>query len=333
MSDGHGRNRNGDLDGPLTRWAYVTGDRLAVAGVLSVLFVALAALLVGFDLVYVGAGSNFSTVLSSGMLSGLLTLLTVALSVNQLVLSRVFGSAGSLSDELAGTLEFRRSVEAVAGVAASPNEPGEFLALLGDTLGSRVEDLRRGAGGTAVSLSDAEDLDAYADAISTYAGRLSAADDLDDTFEVLLLTLGTDYADHMDTSRALEREYGEELPSAASEALDDVVELLKAVATMRQFFKTVTLQQELAMLSRHLIYTGVPAILVTYFLSAVYSAAPNRPPAIDPSLLPFVVVIATGVILAPLAVLVASLLRVATVSLYTVSIGSFVPPEKTFGGD
>lgn len=56
---------------------------------------------------------------------------------------------------------------------------------------------------------------------------------------------------------------GENLPD---EALDDVLELLKAIATMQQFFKTLILQQELAILSRRLRYTGIPAVLVTYFL-------------------------------------------------------------------
>jgi len=333
VSESRGAAESGGVGGPLTRWLYITGDRLAVASAFSLLFVAIAALLVGFDLVYVGPGSNLSTALSSGLLSGLLTLLTVALSINQLILSRVFGSAGSLSDQLAGTLEFRRTVEDVTGVAASPNEPSAFLGLLGDDLGRRVEDVRREAAGTDVSLADAADVDAYADAVSAYADRLSAAEELDDTFEVLLLTLGTDYAGHLDTTRALENEYGETLSAEASEALDDVLTLLTGVATMRQFFKTLTLQQELAMLSRQLIYTGVPAVLVTYFLSAVYTAAPDLPPAIDPSWLPVVMVLATGIVLAPLAVLVASLLRVATVSLYTVSIGTFVPPEKSIESD
>ena len=102
---------------------------------------------------------------------------------------------------------------------------------------------------------------------------------------------------------------------------------------MRQFFKTLTLQQELARLSRWLIYTGVPAVLLTYFLSATYTAAPDVPIAIDPTYMPVVATVATGIILSPLAVLVASLLRVATVSLYTVSIGTFIPPEKRFESD
>lgn len=322
-----------DADNPAARWLFITGNRLGVAALLSLLFVVLAALLIEFGVVYAGPGSNLSTALSSGLLSGLLTLLTVALSINQLILSRLFGSVGSLSDQLEGTLDYRRTVEEIADVAASPNEPSAFLGLLADTLGRRVEDFRREVESAAVSLDSGDDAETFATAVTDYADHLSTATELADPFKVLLVTLGTDYADQIDTTRGLRSEYGGELPEAAEEALDDVFELLKAVATMRQFFKTVALQQELAMLSRRLIYTGVPAVLVTYFLSHTYTAASDVPPAIDPAYLPVVAAIAAGVIFSPLAMLVASLLRVATISLYTVSIGTFIPPEKTIDSD
>jgi hypothetical protein len=317
----------------MTRWFFLTGHRLGVAAVLSVFFAGLAAMLIELDLIYVGPGSNLSTVLSSGLLSGLLTLLTVVLSINQLILSRLFGSAGNLSEQLEGSLDYRRTVEEIAEAATSPNEPTAFLGLLADTLKRRVEEFRREAENVAIAVDSGDDLGAYASAVTDYADDLSTADELGDTFKALVITLGTDYADHLDTTRKLRTKYSEALPDEAADALDDVLELLKAVATMRQFFKTLALQQELALLSRRLIYTGVPAVLVTYFLSSTYTAASDMPTAIDPVYMPLVVIVATGIILAPLAVLVASLLRVATVSLYTVSIGTFISPEETFDSD
>ena len=318
-----------DTGNPVTRWFFITGYRLGVATVLSILFAVLAALLIELGLIYVGPGSYFPAALSSGLLSGLLTVLTVALSINQLILSRLFGSAGSLSDKLEGTLDYRRTVEEIAGVAVSPNDPSEFLTLLGDTLERRIGDFQR----EVESVATDDDVGAYVSTIADYANHISTADELDDTFKTLLLTLGTDYADHLDTTRKLQNQYKETFSDEAVDALDDVLALLKAVATMRQFFKTLTLQQELARLSRWLIYTGVPAVLLTYFLSATYTAAPDVPIAIDPTYMPVVATVATGIILSPLAVLVASLLRVATVSLYTVSIGTFIPPEKRFESD
>jgi len=315
---------------PVVRWVFLTGSRLRVAAALSLLFAVLAALLIEFGVVYVGPGSNLSTALSSGMLSGLLTLLTVALSINQLILSRLFGSAGSLSDQLENTLDYRRSVEEIADAAVSPNEPSAFLTFLADALQRRLGDFRRDAGNTTVTFDAGDDPEEYASTVSDYAEHLSTAEELDDPFKVLLIVLGEDYAEHLDTTREFRARYGQRLSDESEEALDDVLELLKAIATMRQFFKTLTLQQELAKLSRKLMYTGVPAILVTYFLSFVYTSASDMPTAIDPAFMPVVVAVATGVILTPLAVLVASLLRIATVSLYSVSVGTFTPPQETF---
>jgi hypothetical protein len=302
---------------------------------LTLLFAALAAVMIEFTLVYVGPGSNLSTALSSGLLSGLLTLLTVALSINQLILSRLFGSPGTLSKQLEGTLDYRRTVEEIADVPVSPNQPSAFIRFLGETLTDCIEEFHREVETTAVSLAveDKDAVDAYASAVTDYADKLSTADELDDPLKVLVITLGTEYADHLDTTREFQSKYSEEFSDEADRSLDDVFELLKASATMRQFFKTLTLQQDLAMLSRRLIYTGVPAVLVTYFLSQTYTSASNLPTAIDPVYMPIVVVVATGIILSPLAVLVASLLRVATVSLYTVSVGTFIPPEKSISAD
>lgn len=318
-----------NVENPVTRWIFITGSRLRVTAVMSLLLIVMAALLVEFGIVYVGPGSNISTTLASGILSGLLTLLTVVLSINQLILSRLFGSAGSLSDQLEGTLDYRRTVEEIADVDMSPNEPSAFISLLAETLERRVQDFRQAVESAAVSLDSEADTNEYASAVTDYADHLGMADDVDDAFQVVVITLGTDYADHLDTTRKFRSKYGENLPDEADEALDDILGLLKAVATMRQFFKTLALQQELAKLSRHLIYTGVPAVLVTYFLSQTYTTASDIPTAIDPAYMPLVVTLATGIIFFPLGVLVTSLLRVSTVSLYTVSIGTFIPPEES----
>lgn len=312
-----------DVSNPFVRWFFLTGDREWVAAILCVLFAASTAFLIAFDLIHVGPGSNLSTTLASGMLSGLLALLTVALSINQLILSKLFGSPGELSEELEGSLSYRRRVEEIAGVSGSPNEPGAFLTFLATTLKERVEEYRREIDRTTA------DVERYADGVTDFAERLMPAGKLADPFVVLCLTLGTEYATHIHRTRRLQSKTSGDLPGGAQEALDDIIELLKAVATMRQFFKTLVLQQELAMFSRHLIYSGVPAILVTYLLSLVYPADPSMTTAVDPAMLPTLVVVATAVILSPLAVLAAYLLRVATVSLYTVSIGTFVPPATS----
>lgn len=317
---------NGRDEHPAIRWVLLTGDRRVAATALSLAFAGSAGALIALDIIYVGPGSNLSTTLSSGLLSGLLTLLTVALSINLLILSRLFGSVGGLADELEGTLAYRRRVEDIADRGASPHRPREFIGLLGETLEDRVHDFQ----GELSGRGDGADLNTYASNIQKYASRLGSASEIDRPFTILLLTLGTEYADLLEATRDIRRTRGEEFSEHARASLDQIHEVLKAITTMRMFFKTLLLQQELAALSRQLIYTGVPAILVTYLLSVVYTADPAVALSLNPGYLPILFVIATGIMLSPLAVLVVYLLRIATVSLYTVSIGTFIPPQRTF---
>ena len=111
-------------------WILLEGDRRAVAGCLVVLIIVLVWTLINANVLAVGPNSSVSTVFGSGLTSGIVTLLTVALSINQLVLSRVFGSVDVLTERLNGSRELRQTVESIAGVPSSPNDPAEFLSLI-----------------------------------------------------------------------------------------------------------------------------------------------------------------------------------------------------------
>ncbi|MFB6206991.1 MAG: hypothetical protein ABEJ05_10755 [Haloglomus sp.] len=308
----------------------MTGSRPLLALCIALGVGALTAVVVFTGLVYVGPDSTLGTVLASGMLGALATVVTVTLSINQLILSRVFGTPADLTDRLEGNLEFRQTIEDVADIDTSPNDPGSFLALLAGTLEERAAALER-----AVDDADLDDdLDDRVDDLTSelveYAHHLGEAEGSESTFEVLLLTFGTEYADRIDDVRRLRRTTDERLPDAATDHVDAILELLKGVAVIRQFFKTLAIQQDLASLSRQLIYTGITGLLVTYYLAQVYTPS-GMAPTIAAPWLPWVVVGASMVVFAPVAVLVSTLLRVATVTLYTVSVGSFIPPEERIG--
>ncbi|MFC3478210.1 hypothetical protein [Halobacterium litoreum] len=325
MGDDSDGSWSGATDLPAKRWLLLTGDRVALAAGFSLVLVTLTLALVETDVVYVGDGSTYASVLSSGMLGALATIVTVTLSINQLILSRVFGSPADLTDQLEGNLDFRRTVEDIADLDSSPNDPGSFLAVVAETLESEAAALERTA--TDADLDDdvTETVTEFTSSVVEYADRLAAGRDSESTFEVLSLTFGTEYADLMDDARGIQRGVAADLPDDADGNLDAILELLKAVAVVRQFFKTLAVQQDLASLSRQLIYTGVPAILVTYYLAQVYTAAA---PMLPGAWLPGLAAVATAVVFSPLSVLVAYILRVATVTLYTVSVGSFIPPEE-----
>ena len=310
----------------IKEWYLLTGSRTVLAGIVLFCLLVVTGVLVETGIMYIGPGSSMLSLLASGMFSGLLTLVTVSLTINQLILSRVFGSPSGLTDRLEGNLEFRRNVEEIADDRTSPNDPGSFLGLVAETLELRAANLER-----TVADSDADyvdDFTEYTQELVSYAQHLGQVREGDDTFKVLDIMIGSRYAYHMDRIRELRSLYGNHISKGSDDDLKAIFELLKAVATIRQFFKTLAIQQDLAVLSRRIIYTGVIAVVTNYALTTVYTSSSSLPTTISPAHLPLVVTLVTPILFAPLVILVVYLLRVATIALYTASVGSFVPPEE-----
>jgi hypothetical protein len=313
-----GQEPGGPIDA-LRQWLLIDGNRVAIAVGISAAIGAVVYGLVVANYLAVGPGSYLPTLTGSGLTSGLLTLLTVTLSINQLILSRVFGSTDKLSDRLSGVVDFRDRVETIADVAATPSNPAEFLALVGETMVDRVERVRRTA-------DPDPDLRSYLDAIEGYASELSdVRERSDSTRELLSTLLGPGYANNLVATERVRNEYEGDLPEEASDHLAAIHDLLKAVAVTRQFFKTLAIQQDLARLSRMLVYFGVPGLVTLFGLTLAYTRSTVSVP---PALRIWVASVGLAVVSLPISVLVAYMLRVATVSLYSVSVGPFVPPEE-----
>ncbi|SEO52571.1 hypothetical protein SAMN04487948_10373 [Halogranum amylolyticum] len=310
----------------LKEWYLLTGSRTRLAGIVLFSLLVVTGVLVETGVMYVGPGSSMLSLLASGMLSGLLSLITVSLSINQLILSRVFGSPSGLTDRLEGNLEFRRNIEEVTGVRTSPNDPASFLGLVAETLERRAANLERTIDDSEADYAD--EFAEYTQELVSYGQHLGQVREGDETFKVLDIMIGSRYAYHMDRVRELRSMYGNHISKGSDDDLEAIFELLKAVATIRQFFKTIAIQQDLAMLSRRIIYTGVLAVVTNYALTTVYTSSSGVPTTISPAHLPLVVTLATPILFAPLVILVSYLLRVATIALYTASVGSFVPPEE-----
>lgn len=317
----------------IRRWVLIEGDRLLLAGaIVGTTFLVLVTLEQA-GIVTFGPGSAVKSLLSSGIASGLLALITVSLSINQLLLSRVFGSPADLRDRIDNTITFRERVESVADLSSSPNQPAEFLAVVGRALVEQAEHLS----------GRVDDDGTYGERIAAYGERIASVADVDEqsaqahsrrasddgssqasSVEALSTILDSDYAHHITATRELrdDRSFDER------SEFEGILELLVAIAVLRQFFKTTVIQQDLARSSRYVAYTGVLAILTTFSLTTVYTMSPVA--TLGPELLPWVVSAGLAVSLLPLAVLVSYLLRVATISEYTVSAGPFTPPEQAF---
>jgi hypothetical protein len=307
-----------------THWLVLGGNRIAVSAVLVAAVVAFFFPLTQFGVLAIGPDSAASSAFASGLISGTVTLVTIALSINQLVLSRVFGSPNELFDQLSGTRDLRGRVREHAGESSVPNDPAEFLELVAGTLTERANRLA-----SAVENADGDQPQAvedYADGIAAYGGSITEKIESQTAIvNVLEVILGTEYAQNMTATEHLRNEYGDRLSEAADAELDAIEDLLGAIAITRQFFKTLSLQQDFARLSRVVAYSGLVALAASISMALIYRPDSVTVPA---QYLPVVFSLGVGVIVAPLAVFIAYVFRAATIARHTVSVGPFVPPEE-----
>lgn len=309
--------------GRVSQWFLLKGNRLAVAGGVSVIVFFLMVGLVEADVILVGPGSKVPTVFGSGITAGVFTLVTVTLSVNQLILSRVFGTVSGLTDRLDGALDFRRSVADIVDQPGIPNDPAAFLSLLGESLHERVETLDAN---TEDDSGLRDDFDPYVSDMFEYADTLGSIESEQDTLEIVSVVLNPMYAQNMAETERLRQQYANRLSETAETELDAILDLLKSIAVVRQFLKTVAIQQNLARLSQTLAYFGFPALLVAYSTTLLYSSRVGV--AVPAQYLPWVVSLAIAVVTFPLAILLVYILRIATITRFTISVGPFVPVEE-----
>jgi hypothetical protein len=304
-------------------WVFLKADRRLIgAGIVAVLVGAFGALL-AVGVLTVGTGSAVATVFGAGLTSGVVTLVTIALSINQLILSRLFGSPGTLLERLDGSREFRGRVEHLADVSSSPNEPAMFLSLLAVTLHERAT--------TAVRLVDEADQELPDSVRDTLEDIAAYGRSIDDGVEretkvanVLGVIVGPEYALNTRAVHDLRERHGDSLPVDVQGELEAVEELLECVSVVRQFFKTIALQQDFATLSRLLVYSGLLALFTSVSLALVYR---TNSITLSTPVLQVVVPLAFGVVIMPFALFGAYILRAATIAYRTVSVGPFVPPE------
>lgn len=305
-------------------WVLLDGNRSVVAGCLVVAIGGLVWALIAVGVLTVGPNSSVSGIFGSGFTAGVITLLTIALSINQLLLSRVFGSVNVLVDRLEGSRDLRRTVEAIAEVPSSPNDPADFLSLVARTLSDRAGGLAAGRDGAdwdppAKLTTALRDVATYGDSVDSHLESNTAVND------VLSVVLGTEYARNMTAVSYLRSEYAESLPEEALIDLRAIRDLLEVIAIVRQFYKTIALQQDLATLSRLLVYSGVTALVAAIVVTLVYRTNSTTVPV---EMLPVIVSVGVGIILAPLSLFVAYILRAATVARQTVSVGPFIPGQE-----
>lgn len=306
----------------IKRWLLFDGHRGAVAAVvLAALFVAfLSAWVLGY-VAFRREGP--ATLLLSVFIAGNFTLVTIVIAIDQLVLSREFGKPHSLRQRDEGVRELRRDVEAATGDAVAPAEPMAFLRTIVQTLCDRAVEVRD----QARRVDDPplrEVIVEYAETVATEADRLDTA--LSETqfgsFRGLSALLFFPSAWAIHGTRRLRAERCASSPEADCEHFDALEDTLRVFNITRQYTKTLYMQEEVARLSRQLLYVGTVALLAASLVMLVYGEAAG--PTVTADALPAVYLAASLASFAPLSLVLSYVIRVATVVSHSPLIGPFI---------
>ncbi|WP_312911175.1 hypothetical protein [Natronosalvus caseinilyticus] len=308
------------------RWVLVDGDRLFVAACISVgTFV----FFLGLDWLGVisFANANSITRLASGMVAGTFSLVTLVVSINQLILSQEFTSAGAAEDRLEGVESFRSEVAKTIGDPVAPASPARVLEELFASIHGRATTLEDEA--DTLEGDAREDVRRYVRAVESSTERAqtllsesNAEKSNTETFDAVSVAVEYDVSRHLYTAKRLSRHHEGALSRPAREALDRIVADLELFTVAREHIKTTYLQRELTRFSQLTILTGVPAITSALLIGFLYAGRTGAVIALPA--LPWVVSGLLAVVFVPLALLTAYILRTATITRRTVSIGPLV---------
>ncbi|RQG91699.1 hypothetical protein EA462_04635 [Natrarchaeobius halalkaliphilus] len=309
-------------------WVLVDGDRIFVSTLISV-----AAFLVFLGLGELGiisfVNDDSITRLAGGMIAGTFSLVTLVVSINQLILSQEFAAAGESEDQLEAILSFRADAADATDVPAVPASPTRVLELLVETIGDRAR--------TLAATVDHRD-DEFATRVRRYTNSIEESAERADetlehtsfgTFRAVSAAIGYDDDWQLYVARHL-RGREDDLPDEARDALEELIETIQLFSVAREQFKTTYLQRELTRFSQLTIYCGVPAILSAMLIGFLYADIGGA--SISLGYLPIVVSALIAVVLSPLALLTSYILRTATVTRRTASVGPMLPQKDPDAG-
>jgi hypothetical protein len=293
----------------LAEWVLLDGNRLAVVAVVLAILAGVFTVVELLGWVPLESYQPLFYVFS-GLIGGNLTLITVVVSINQLLLGRELETPGELESEMENVVQYREAVEDAAGKLA-PVKPLGFLQLLFESTRQQAQRIG-GMSYGAVDEEVREDVDDVLESLTAHLDR--TIDQLQqsepDTFEVLSTTLQTNYAEDIHRIRRLQTDRGDALPDSVMEAMEDLIDDLQRIDVARQYFKSVYLQEELSSLSRVLLYAGIPAEAAAVVALLSFTARSQTPlTATDHLFVPAAIVVS----FLPLALLFAFILRTATV--------------------
>ncbi|MFC4883045.1 MULTISPECIES: hypothetical protein [Natrialbaceae] len=258
------------------------------------------------------------------LVGALITGVTLVVTINQLVLSQELGPLGTQRERMSNSMSFRGDVEDIFG-SVSPPEPESFLQALIDNSREKAEAFEQAVNGNANDDLKKEVVE-VTNSITDDADVV--IDELEDRnfgeFAVVKAVLDYNYSWKLYEVRRIKVEYDNELSEEERRTLIELISILSFFGPAREYIKSLYFQWELIDLSRNMIYTTIPALVVTGTI-ALYlrpTMFPNMTLGIDN--LVWIVSIGVTAGFLPFLLLSTYILRLATIAQNTLAIGAFI---------
>lgn len=288
----------------LRRWVLLTGNRYNVAGGILVVMAGVVSvpLFTGFTI----RNTTPLTYMASALITGNITLITVVVAINQVVLSQELESPGSLRNEVERTADYR---QATLDQPTAPTDPSAFLSHLLQQTHQHTQTVAEHLPGGVNETNERLVTELPDHCVNVRETWEQTANDLSD---VVVPLLDVDYGNYIHDCHQLQAHYNDESHDQLHSSLDQLASDLENIDIAHQYFTTEFVKEELATLSRSLLYIGIGAIsLPIALLVQLTTYTGSSPPTTELFTLTFLMVV-VGLI--PLALLIAFVLRIATVA-------------------
>jgi len=311
-------------------WFLLEADRWFVTGVLvAIVFVTM----VGVGYISPTAENAIRTsdsvdTLFQGLLTTTITGVTLVLTLNQLVLSQELGAVGDQRERMEEAMQFRRDAADIIETPVSPSRPAQLLRALVQISGDRAEKLRDGVPET-VDEEVKTEIENFTASLIENADQVATG--LDDArfgdFDVISSALNFNYSWKIFAARRIQERYSNLLEEESTATLTELIEVLQLFGPAREHFKTLYFQWELINLSRRILVAAIPALLVSGSMIIFFNDTTYSIELFHVETLVTVIALATTIAVVPFLILLAYVIRIATITKHTLSIGPFILRE------
>ncbi|MFW5735909.1 MAG: hypothetical protein ACOCXB_00990 [Halanaerobium sp.] len=311
-------------------WFLMGGKRWLVTGVL-ILIVFITLLTLGY--LYPAVESSIRSsdsvdTLFQALLTAIISGVTIVVSLNQLVLSQELGAIKDQRERMEGAMQFRSDVADVIQAQISPSRPTQFIRALVQVAAARAKDLQD-------TVSDSANED-FIQEVNNFSSSLignaeQVAEGLDNArfgeFDVISSALNFNYSWKIFTARRIKKKYNNLLTEGGKEDLEKLIDVLNLFGPTREYFKTLFFQSDIIDLSRRILLAAIPALLVSCYMIIFFNSKVYSLIIFNIETLVFIIALTTTISLIPFLILISYVVRIATITKHTLSIGPFILRE------